>query len=173
MIALQQTNADCTLQLSPQVFFTPRATSKVKESPCLAVTYRKYNIYIILITIHNVILLSHIKKYGPKTKPIIFPDIVTSKYGAFRVWLHLKTCRLHLNVNRQDYHQLADVKLPIVRKGRGRVEESSSTSNKLYTLQILEEDQENGRVKVGYASYSDEFDEWKRVEEVMSVDDDE
>jgi len=77
------------------------------------------------------------------------------------------------SVNRQDYRQLADVKLPIVRKGRGRVEESSLTSDKLYRLQILEEDQENGRVKVGYVGYGDEFDEWRRVEEVVSIDDDE
>ena len=77
------------------------------------------------------------------------------------------------SVNRQDYRQLADVKLPIVRKGRGRVEESSSTSDTLYRLQILEEDQENGRVKVGYVGYGDEFDEWRRVEEVVSIDDDE
>jgi len=75
------------------------------------------------------------------------------------------------SVNRQDYRQPADVKLPIVRKSRGRVEESSSTNDKLYRLQILKEDQENGRVKVGYVGYSDEFDEWRRVEEVVSIDD--
>ena len=40
----------------------------------------------------------------------------------------------------------------------------------LYRLRILEEDPEKRRVRVRYVGYSDEYDEWRRMDEIVTVD---
>ena len=41
---------------------------------------------------------------------------------------------------------------------------------KLYSIEILEEDQQNRRVKVHYVSYGDEDDEWIKEEDTVDLE---
>jgi len=56
-----------------------------------------------------------------------------------------------------------------VSKIRKREKVSPLQDNTLYRLQIIEEDEENNRVKVAYVGYGDEFDEWRRMEDVVTI----
>jgi hypothetical protein len=40
---------------------------------------------------------------------------------------------------------------------------------KLYPVLVIEEDKENGRVKVHYVGYSTKFDEWKDTDEIEDL----
>lgn len=75
---------------------------------------------------------------------------------------------------RPDYRQLSDVKVPrIARRSNKGYKAGSSIDKKLYRLRVLEEDEENGRVKVGYIGFSDEYDEWRRLEDIVTVEEEE
>ena len=75
------------------------------------------------------------------------------------------------SVNRPDYHQLADVKVPkIINRTHRRDGVGSFPNTTFYRLRVLEEDQENKRVKVRYVGYSDKYDEWRRMDEIVTVD---
>ena len=75
------------------------------------------------------------------------------------------------SVNRPDYRQLADVKVPkIINRTRRRDGVGSFPDSTFYRLRVLEEDQENKRVKVRYVGYSDKYDEWRRMDEIVTVD---
>lgn len=63
---------------------------------------------------------------------------------------------------KKNYRDLADVKLPPTRKLK-----SSADADKLYAVEILETDEERGRVKVHYTGYGPEYDEWKREGEIV------
>ena len=82
--------------------------------------------------------------------------------------------RLKRLVTRPDYHQLSDVKVPrnACRSSRS-YKVSSSNDTKLYCLRVLEEDQENGHIKVGYIGFSDKYDEWRRLEDIVTVEEEE
>ena len=75
------------------------------------------------------------------------------------------------SVNRPDYRQLADVKVPKInnrtcrRDGVGSFPDST-----FYCLRVLEEGQENKWVKVRYVGYSDKYDEWRRMDKIVTVD---
>ena len=77
-------------------------------------------------------------------------------------------------VTRPDYRQLSDVKVPrnTCRSSRS-YKASSSNNTKLHCLRVLEEDEENGRVKAGYIGFSDEYDEWRRLEDIVTVEEEE
>ena len=76
-------------------------------------------------------------------------------------------------VTRPDYRQLSDVKVPRnARRSSKSYKASSSNDTKLYRLRVLEED-ENGRVKVGYIGFTDEYDEWRRLEDIVTVEEEE
>ena len=77
-------------------------------------------------------------------------------------------------VTRPDYRQLSDVKVPRnARRSSKSYKASSSNDTKLYRLRVLEEDEENGRVKVGYIGFTDEYDEWRRLEDIVTVEEEE
>ena len=73
---------------------------------------------------------------------------------------------------RPDYRQLSDVKLPrnVPRSSKRYKASSDTTDTKLYRLRVLEEDEENGRVKVGYIGFSNEYDEWRRLEDIVNIE---
>ncbi len=62
---------------------------------------------------------------------------------------------------RKNYQELADVKLPRSRRLTSRPEDV------LYQVDVVEEDDETGRVKVHYVGYGDEDDEWKDGSEIV------
>lgn len=75
---------------------------------------------------------------------------------------------------RPDYRKLSDVKVPRnTRRTNKSYKASSSTDTTLYRLRVLEEDEENGRVKVGYIGFSDEYDEWRRSEDIVTIEESE
>ena len=49
---------------------------------------------------------------------------------------------------------------------------TSSTSSELYRLRILERDEENGSVKVRYIGYGEDFDEWRKEEDIVNLEED-
>ncbi len=60
---------------------------------------------------------------------------------------------------RKNYRDLADVKLPPPSK--------KAKEDPLYAVEVLEKDEDSGRVKVHYVGYGAEYDEWKREEEIV------
>ena len=47
---------------------------------------------------------------------------------------------------------------------------NSLIDTKLYRLKILKEDEANGVVKVGYIGYSDKYNEWRRLDDILTVE---
>ena len=81
------------------------------------------------------------------------------------------SARPKCSLNRPDYHQLADVKVPkMISRACRRDGVGSFPDSTFYRLRVLEEDQENKRVKVWYVGYSDKYDEWRRIDEIVTVD---
>ena len=73
--------------------------------------------------------------------------------------------------SRPDYRQLSDVKVPkYVLRSSKRYKTNYSADTKLYRLRILEKDEANGVVKVGYIGYSDKYNEWRRLEDIVNVE---
>ena len=69
--------------------------------------------------------------------------------------------------SRRNYRELADVKIPressvlsktVTVKSR-KVGPSTSSDSQLYRLNVIERDDDNGRVKVRYIGYGEEYDE--------------
>ena len=76
-------------------------------------------------------------------------------------------------VKRPNYRELADVKVPrIACSGSRNRMTTSSTSSELYRLRILERDEENGSVKVRYIGYGEDFDEWRKEEDIVNLEED-
>lgn len=72
------------------------------------------------------------------------------------------------SLSRVDYSVLADVKIPrCTRVPKGDLEQTSKHSSKLYRLKILEEDKDNGLVKVGYVGYGSDHDEWRPRSDIV------
>ena len=59
----------------------------------------------------------------------------------------------------QDYRKLADIPLPRIPRNK--------KVDKLYQLEIIEEDTTNRRVKVHYTGYSSDDDEWRGKEDIV------
>ena len=75
-------------------------------------------------------------------------------------------------VSRPNYRQLANFKVPkTINKTHRRDKNGSLLDSTLYRLKILEEDEVKRRVKVRYIGYSDEYDEWRRIDEIVSIED--
>ena len=71
---------------------------------------------------------------------------------------------------RPDYRQLSDDKLPRnVPRSSKRYKASSDTND----TKFIVEDEENGRVKVGYIGLSNEYDEWRRLEDTVNIEEEE
>ena len=75
----------------------------------------------------------------------------------------------------QNYHELADVKIPrespvLSKTVKSRkVSPSTSSDSQLYRLKVIENDDTNGRVKVRYIGYEEEYDEWKLLEDSVEL----
>lgn len=63
---------------------------------------------------------------------------------------------------RVNYRDLADVKLPRAHKSK-----SELAADRLYAVEVVEKDEEGGKVKVYYLGYGPEYDEWKDEEEII------
>jgi hypothetical protein len=66
-----------------------------------------------------------------------------------------------------DYNELSDIKLPREKKSKVAKE---ADRDKLYPVEIVEQDDGNGRFKVHYVGYSSQYDEWRDNSEVISLD---
>lgn len=77
------------------------------------------------------------------------------------------------SVSTVNYAELADVKVPTVRKqkrkGMKRTEEPDDRPSTLYRLSIVEENRQEGLVKVRYMGYGEEYDEWRLESEVVNL----
>lgn len=62
---------------------------------------------------------------------------------------------------KKNYKKLGDTKLPKVRP--------TKTTEKLYELEILEEDTSTGKIKVHYIGYGSEDDEWREKEDIVDT----
>ena len=71
------------------------------------------------------------------------------------------------SVSRPNYSELADVKVP--RKTRSAKLNRAADSSTLYRLNILERDEENGRVKVRYIGYGRKYDEWRKTDDIIDL----
>ena len=81
--------------------------------------------------------------------------------------------RLKRSVSRVNYAELADIQLPakrrqVVRKGADRREEPGELEP-LYRLTVVEQNQEEGLVKVRYVGYGEECDEWRVQSEILDI----
>ena len=80
-------------------------------------------------------------------------------------------------VKRRDYRSFSDVTVPRSvskrSKQKTRREEESSSADTLYRLRVIDQDEATGMVKVAYVGYSDEHDEWRRVEDVVTMEESE
>ena len=63
---------------------------------------------------------------------------------------------------KKDYRKLADIPLPRIR--------ATKRVDKLYQLEIIEEDATNGKVKVHYTGYGSDDDEWRDKEDIVVVE---
>ena len=72
-----------------------------------------------------------------------------------------------------NYAELADVKVPTVRKQKResvkRTEEPDDRPSTLYRLSIVEENRQEGLVKVRYVGYGEKYDEWRLESEVVNL----
>lgn len=81
-------------------------------------------------------------------------------------------CRTRRTVKRPNYRELADVKIPKRVRSNIKKKVTGSSTSKLYRLRVLDKDEENSRVRVRYIGYSSEFDEWRRKEDIVNLEDD-
>lgn len=51
-------------------------------------------------------------------------------------------------------------------------QESSSFTNELYRLKIIDSDENSGRVKVRYIGYGEDYDEWRLLEDIIELGND-
>ena len=67
------------------------------------------------------------------------------------------------NHERKNYRAIENPTLPRARATR------TQESQRLYELEIVEEDDYTGRVKVHYIGYDSEYDEWRNKEYVVVI----
>ena len=73
------------------------------------------------------------------------------------------------SVSRPNYCELADVKIPRRTPSTKVNRATSSESSTLYRLKILERDDRNQRVKVRYVGYSRKYDEWRKADDIVDL----
>jgi len=77
------------------------------------------------------------------------------------------------SVSTVNYTELADVKVPTVKKQKRKVmkrtEEPDDRQSTLYRLSIVEENRQEGLVKVRYVGYGEEYDEWRLKSEIVNL----
>ena len=64
--------------------------------------------------------------------------------------------------DKKNYKELADLKLPRAERAAKQVQDDH-----LYELEVIEEDEYSGRVKVHYTGYGPEHDEWRDKKDVV------
>ena len=62
---------------------------------------------------------------------------------------------------RKNYRMLSDTPLPRA--------QTAKCQNKLYELEIVDEDESSGKVKVHYTGYGSEDDEWRDREDIVMI----
>ena len=87
----------------------------------------------------------------------------------------MATCRPKRSISRPNYSELCDVHLPRERKERKKQinvqRKDPGKDSTFYRLKILEEDESRGLVKINYIGYSNEWDEWRRREDIIELND--
>ena len=71
-------------------------------------------------------------------------------------------------IDKLNYRELADVKLPKqsrISSAKASSSSGSSDSSVLYKLKVIERD--GDRVKVRYIGYGSKYDEWKRKDDLI------
>ena len=83
------------------------------------------------------------------------------KFSMLSFQLKMNTRPRRRCSSRQNYHELADVKIPVLSKTvkSRKVSPSTSSDTKLYRLNVIDKDDANGCVKVRYIGYGEEYDE--------------
>lgn len=69
---------------------------------------------------------------------------------------------------RPNYRDLCNLRLPRVSKQKIGVQR---TDSKVYRLNVLEEDESSGLVKISYIGYGSEWDEWRSREDIIELTD--
>jgi len=83
------------------------------------------------------------------------------------------SARPKCSISKLNYRELADVKLPKRRRiSNSKTPSASSSSDSLvlYRVKVLESD--GDRVKVSYIGYDSNYDEWRRKDDVIDLDND-
>ena len=65
---------------------------------------------------------------------------------------------------RKNYKEIANVQVP-----QGRRVLQKPAKDELYPIEIVERDDEQGKVKVHYLGYGECYDEWKSFEEIVPL----
>ena len=93
------------------------------------------------------------------------------KYATlFRVIVCRKmAARPKRSVPRQDYRELADVKVPKRSHSSKPLSSTLPDTLILYQLRVLERDED--RVKVRCIGYGSKYDEWRRLEDIVDLED--
>ena len=65
---------------------------------------------------------------------------------------------------RKNYKEIADVQVP-----RGRRALRKPAKDELYPVEIVEWEDEQGKVKVHYLGYGECYDKWKFLEEIVPL----
>ncbi len=90
--------------------------------------------------------------------------------ALFRTLINLKMSgRPKHSVSRLNYSELADIKIPRRSLSTKVNETTLPKSSTLYQLKILERDEENKRVKVRYIGYSRKYDEWRKADDIVDL----
>ena len=82
----------------------------------------------------------------------------------------IATGRPKRSISKPNYRELSDVQLPKERKQQANVQRKDLGNDRMiYRLNVLEEDESRGLVKISYIGYGSEWDEWRRHEDLIEL----
>ena len=82
----------------------------------------------------------------------------------------MATGRPKRSISKPNYRELSDVQLPKERKQQANVQRKDLGNDRtIYRLNVLEEDESRGLVKISYIGYGSEWDEWRRREDLIEL----
>ena len=91
----------------------------------------------------------------------------------------MATLRPKRSVPKRDYKKMTSITIPRTKSRRTATsstnqdaQSSSKRDNQLYRLKILEEDPSRGMVKVRYVGYGNECDEWRAMDDIVDLTED-
>ena len=91
----------------------------------------------------------------------------------------MTTSRPKRSVPKRDYKRMISITIPQTKSRRTATSStnqdaqlSSKHDNQLYHLKILEEDPSHGTVKVRYVGYRNECDEWRAMDDIVDLNED-